>query len=227
MRILQCAVRVVRHVHAEVLLVERIPALGYLLGVQLAVEHRALELVAHHYVQAVGELIGLDTDEPRLGGVDRTVEHVCIVPAELRAEPHELRPDQAAEGSGASDYVLEEAGLALMHAHGNAAAELREGVFLRCAQLVERVSALVDDAEHRGGEGVLVILRRDAHIVARKVDGEGVLRSRESAPVRVEAEEAHEPARELVLLVEREADIQQRGVGRLRRADLCYERHEL
>ena len=54
-----------------------------------------------------------------------------------------------------------------------------------------------------------------------------MLRRCQRAPVRVEAQEAHEPARELRLLVQREADIQQRGVGRLRRADLCYERHQL
>ena len=117
-------------------------------------------------MQAVGELVRLDADEARLGRVHRAVEHIRVIPAELRAEPHELRPGQAAEGAAAADDVLEKARLTLVYAHGYAAAELRECVFLRRTQLVERVAALVDDAEHRGGEGILVVFRRDAHVVA-------------------------------------------------------------
>ena len=62
MRILQAAVRVVGNGNAQVLVHKAIPKRGDILGHGLAGKQHALDLVAHHNVQRIGELIGLGAD---------------------------------------------------------------------------------------------------------------------------------------------------------------------
>ena len=63
MRILQAAARVVGNGNAQVLIHEAVPKRGDVLGRCLAGKQHALNLVAHHNVQRIGELVGLGADQ--------------------------------------------------------------------------------------------------------------------------------------------------------------------
>src|SRR6266508_1107754 len=69
---------VVRDIEPEILGGARVPGLGKVGELELAVEDRELELEAHRYVQVVGDLIGLDADQRRLDLVGRPMERLGV-----------------------------------------------------------------------------------------------------------------------------------------------------
>ena len=149
MAVLQHAVLVVRHVDAEVFLVKAVPLAWQVVYLELAVYHALFELVAHHDVQAVGDLVGLGADEGRLRLIDGAVEFLRRVAAQLGEQLAELREHEACEGARAAEQIFIEAALALVDAHGDTAVEHRIGEIIRAAGVIERVAALVDNGEHR------------------------------------------------------------------------------
>ena len=149
MAVLQNAVFVVRHVDAEVFLVKAVPLARQVVYLELAVHHALFELVAHHDVQAVGDLVGLGADEGRLRLIDGAVEFLRRVARKLGEELAELREHEAREGARAAEQIFIETALALVDAHGDTAVEHRIGEIIRAAGVIERVAALVDNGEHR------------------------------------------------------------------------------
>ena len=131
---------VVRHVDAEVFLVKAVPLARQVVYLELAVHHALFELVAHHDVQAVGDLVGLGADEGRLRLIDGAVEFLRRVAAQLGEQLAELREHE---------QIFIETALALVDAHGDTAVEHRIGEIIRAAGVIERVAALVDNGEHR------------------------------------------------------------------------------
>ena len=83
MAVLQNAVLIVRHINAEILLVKAVPLAWQVVYLELAVHHTLFQLVAHHDVQAVGDLVGLGADERRLGLIDGAVEFLRRVARKL------------------------------------------------------------------------------------------------------------------------------------------------
>ena len=158
--VLQHAVFVVRNVHAKVFLVELVPFRRKILNCKLAGHNALLQLVAHHYVQAVCDFIGLRADKRGLGLVHGLVEFLRRASFHLfREQFAELGENESAERSAAPQDVLVETALALVNAHGHAAVQHRVCQVVRRTRVVERVSAFVDDAVHGAREIVLVIVR--------------------------------------------------------------------
>ena len=149
MAVLQNAVLVVRHVDAEIFLVKAVPLARQVVHLEFAVHHTLFKLVAHHDVQAVGDLVGLGADEGRLRLIDGAVEFLRRVAAQLGEQLAELREHEAREGARAAEQIFIEAALALVDAHGDTAVEHRIGEIIRAAGVIERVAALVDNGEHR------------------------------------------------------------------------------
>ena len=74
MAVLQAALAVIGNLHAQILLVQLCPRGRDLLCRQGARNELLLDLVPHHNVQAVGQLIGLGADEAGLHLVHGAVE---------------------------------------------------------------------------------------------------------------------------------------------------------
>ena len=122
MRILQTAARVVGNGNAQILVHKTIPKRGDVLGRGLAGKQHALDLVAHHNMQWVGELVRLGADQRRLrdvhGAVERILVHATVDLGRVAAQHFEQRSHK---GAAAAHGVLKEAALALVDAHGGAA----------------------------------------------------------------------------------------------------------
>ena len=122
MAVLQNAVLVVRHVDAEVFLIKAVPLARQVVYLELAVHHALFKLVAHHDVQAVGDLVGLGADERRLHLVDGAVEFFLVhVGKLLRKQLLQFWKHRVDKGGTSADDVLIEPALAFVNAHGHAA----------------------------------------------------------------------------------------------------------
>ena len=229
MGVLQDALPVVGDIHAQILLVQPVPLGGQVVGGEGAVEHPLLQLVAHHDMQAVGQLVRLRADEGRLGLVDHAVEvvlrHVVQTGGEMRLQP---RVDDGAERPAAADDVLIEPGLALVDAHGHTVAQIAAGQLPAGVQLVQGVTALMHHGVQGRGHHVGMVVGGDTHIVTGEVDGEGMLRLADDAVVPVDAHDAHDEVGELPLDGDGEIGVERRvvhpvGVG----GDPLDERHQL
>ena len=164
--------------------------------------HALFELVAHHDVQAVGDLVGLGADEGRLRLIDGAVEFLRRVAAQLGEQLAELREHEAREGARAAEQIFIETALALVDAHGDTAVEHRIGEIIRAAGVIERVAALVDNGEHRGGKILLQIVRRDALVKVRTERCRKRMLGRGQADmVQIEAHRAHQVVGKLRLLL--------------------------
>ena len=86
MRILQYAVFVIRHIHAQILLVQAIPFLRQILDFQFPGHHAFFQFIADHDVHAVGEFVCLRTDQGRLRLVHGFVEFFRGTAFHLRRE---------------------------------------------------------------------------------------------------------------------------------------------
>ena len=192
MRILQNAVRIVRHIHTEIFLIQAVPLRREFLRRELAVHQLPFQLIAHHDVQRIGQLICLNADERRLDTVNRTIQFFRRAPGKLRGEKlRKLREHIGDKPAAAANDVLIKARLAFMNTHGDAAAERGIGVLIRNPHLIQRVAALMDHTKHGRREIILIIMRGDAHVILGKINGKGVLGRRNAAMGRVQAHQSH------------------------------------
>ena len=76
MDVLQTAVSVIGNIDAQVLVHKTAPQGGDIAGRCLAGKEQALDLIAHHDVEGIGELVGLGANERGARDVDGTVELV-------------------------------------------------------------------------------------------------------------------------------------------------------
>ena len=193
MRVLQAAARVVGNRNAQVLVHKAVPKCGDILGRGLAGKQHALNLVAHHNVQRVGELVGLGADQRRLrnvhGAVERVLVHVAVDLGRVAAQHLEQR---AHKGAAAAHGVLKETALALVDAHGGTALQARARIGGIHAQLVHGVAGLVDDAEDVGDAIVLVDVRGDARVAHRETLAKRMLGKGERGVVQVQAHKLHQ-----------------------------------
>ena len=175
--------------------------------------HALFELVAHHDVQAVGDLVGLGADEGRLRLIDGAVEFLRRVAAQLGEQLAELREHEARESARAAEQVFIETALALVDAHGDTAVEHRIGEIIRAAGIVERVAALVDNGEHGGSKVALKIVRRDALVKVRTERRRKRMLGRGQADmVQIEAHRAHQVVGKLRLLLLGKMAVQHRVI---------------
>ena len=218
--ILQAAAGVVGHVHPEIFLVEPVPLRRDVPHVQGAADELLFDLIAHHHMQAVGQLVRLGADEGGLGAVDGLVELLRRHAGELLGEefPHPGE-DGLDEGQGAADDVLVEPGLALVDAHGHTAGKTGVVVGRIHIQLIPGVPSLVDDGVHGACHVVLLVMGGDAHVLAGEVEGEGVLRLADGAVAPVQLEYFHEVVGELPLGLDGVMEVEEAVVRLLLFAD--------
>ena len=149
MAILQHSASVIRHVYAEIFLVQAVPLGREILHFKLVMHHALFQLIAYHDVQRVCQLIGFGPYERRLDFVYAAVEIISSVPGHLfRKNALELREYHAAEGFAPAYDILVESALALMDAHRDTAVKGREGKLARRTRVIEGMTAFVYDAEH-------------------------------------------------------------------------------
>ena len=228
MRILQAAARVVGNGNAQVLIHEAIPKRGDILGCGLAGKQHALDLVAHHNVQRIGELVGLGADQRRLRDVHGVVERVLVdVAVDLGRVAAQHLEQRSHKGTAAAHGVLKEAALALVDAHGSAALQAGARIGRIDAQLVHGVSRLVDDAVDVRDTVVLVDVRRDARVAHGKALAKRVLGKGKCGVVQVQADELHEVEAHGALGGLGYAGVQKVGIRLLAAlADGVHDRHD-
>ena len=193
MRILQAAVRVVGNGNAQVLVHKAVPKRGDVLGRGLAGKQHALDLVAHHNMQRIGELVGLGADQRRLRDVHGAVERVLVdVAVDLGCVAAQHLEQRSHKGAAATHGVLEEAALALVDAHGGATLKTGARIGRIDAQLIHGVSRLVDDAVDVGDAVVFVDVRGDARVAHREALAKRVLGKGKRGVVQVHADKLHQ-----------------------------------
>ena len=112
MRVLQHALRVVRHVDAEVLVHLLVPHARQLANRDAAVDDLLLELEAENHVHAIRDLVRPDADQRRLDAVDAGDEVVELDAPELIGERRLCaRVEEPPERAAATDQVLPQAAL--------------------------------------------------------------------------------------------------------------------
>ena len=226
-RVLERAVRDVRHLDAEVLHHLRVPGLGNVGSGELAGGHVLLELEAEDDVEVVRGLVRLDADERRLHAVDGAVEALCVGAVHLRRERvlHE-REVVLPERPAAPDEVLPHAALRLVERERRPSGDRRAHERAIDAVLVDAVPELV----HRGEDRVhvvVVVSRRQADVVHAGPRGEGMHGLVEPPGVGGEAEVLEDLPLHVLLGVDRELALEARVVdGAIALGDLGDERHE-
>ena len=228
MRILQAAARVVGNGNAQVLVHKAIPKRGDVLGRGLAGKQYALDLVAHHNMQRVGELVSLGADQRRLRDVHGAVERVLVdVAVDLGRVAAQHLEQRSHKGTAAAHGVLKEAALALVDAHGGAALKTGARIGGIDAQLVHGVSRLVDDAVDIGDAVVLVDVRGDARVAHREALAKRMLGKGKRGVVQVQADEPHQVEAHGALGSLGYVGVQKVGIGLLAAlADGAHERHD-
>ena len=178
-------------------------------------------------MQAVGELVGLRSDEAGLGLVHGPVEHFFRHPLQLPGKMLlQIGEDGMHKGRASSDDVLVKPALAFMDAHGYAAGEQGVVVAVVTAQFVERVTAFVNHRIHGAGQIVFKIVGGDAHIPVAKVGGKGMLRFPNAAVGPVQPHELHQVVREFPLLLHRKMLVQEAVVNLGNTPDFFNQRHD-
>ena len=176
MHVLQTALRVVRHVDAEIFLIFGPPQRRDLVDRDRAVDKGLFQLVADEDVQTVAQLVGLGADQARPRDVDGLIELALGDVVENAAgQLADLGRDIVDKGLAAPDQIFIKARDRLVHRVGHA---VRAVVVIQLLRLVlheQGVAALVQRRKDVGDEAVLVIVRRHAHIAAAVMVGKGVL----------------------------------------------------
>ena len=212
--VLEAALGIVGHIHAQVLLVQPVPLGGHVLDLQGAVHELLLHLIADHDVQGIGQLVGLGADEGGLGLVGGTVQVVGGDVFQLLGEELlHLREDQLDELQAPADEILIKPGLTLVDAHAGTAAQAGAVVLGVHAQIVQGMTALVDGGEDGEGGIVLVVMGGDSGVIGVEAQGEGVLALGDGAAVGVQADGVHQILGELLLALDGVALVQEGGVG--------------
>ena len=228
MGVLETALPIGWNGDAKVLPVQAVPGLRQVGNLQRAVYELLFQLIAHHNVHTVGELVRLRADEGGAGLVDRPPEALGVHTLKLlRKQLPELWEDALNEGKGTPDDVLEEAALALVKTHGGAAGEQGVVVFAVATQLINGVSSLVNHGVHRGGHVVLKVVGGDSHVQIAEAGGIGMLRLGDSAVEPVQAQNVHEIVGELSLLRHRIVGEEEAVVYGGRRLDPGDQGHQL
>ena len=113
-----------------------------------------------------------------------------------------------------------------MDAHGHTARQAVVVIGWVYAQLVQGVAALVDHGIHGVRQVVLLVVGGDAHILAGKVQGEGVLGLADGAVGAVQTQHLHQVIGKLPLLLHREGAVQKAVVDLGPAGDLPDDGHQ-
>ena len=177
-------------------------------------------------MQAVGQLVGLGADEAGLGLVDRPVELLGAHAAQLlREELLHRGVDGLDEAPGAAHQIFIEAGLALVHAHGDAACQAGILQVVPDAQLIQGMAALVQDRVHGGRHIAGVVVRGNADVLVVEFQRERMLRLAQAAVAPVQPHDLHQIIRKGFLLVHRIIVVQEAVVDLGLPGNLLQQRH--
>ena len=154
-------------------------------------------------MQGIGQFIRLGPDQGGFGQVDGGIQLVFRDVLHLGGEDllHDLQQGRA-EGAAAADEVFIEPGLAFMYAHGYAVGQIGELQVVPDVQLVQGVTAFMDDAVHAGEGIILIIVGGDTHIPLVGAVGEGVLGFAQGAVQGINAFQGHNLPGEQALVID-------------------------
>ena len=164
---MQPSLIVAARVDAEQRLHLLVPQRRDVLGLDLALDQRALDLVAQDHVRRIGDLVGVDADEARLARASagdagcRRSNAGCVAEVLARAA---ARAGRRRRGCAPSCISNDRLWLSWMAIERACADRLAEPV-ARQVLLVARVAGLVDRAHQALHEVVLAIARRQAHVL--------------------------------------------------------------
>ena len=136
-------------------------------------------------MQAVGQLVGLGADEPRLYLVDGPHELFQGHVLKLGEYFLHVAVNRFPECLAAAQDVLEKPGLGFVHSHGSPLSHRRQRQIVADAQLVEAVAGFVDHGE-QGAVRAFPVVAGDSHVVVVEIGGERVGAQRIHAPLEVE-----------------------------------------
>src|SRR5713101_3028145 len=163
--VLQDSLTIVGYIEAEVRLERLVPRLGQIANLESAVEHVVLQLESQQDVKVVSDLVRLDPDERRVRLVDRAVERLGIDALErLGKRPLQAREEVIPERKAASDQVLPQPRLRLVHARRGAVPQVGSVEVAPDALEVHPMAGLVDRTEEAFVEEVAINARRDADV---------------------------------------------------------------
>ena len=198
MHVLQHTVRRLVHGIAEIGRKAVVPGGLKLTHQQITGHQRTLEIKAHEHMQVVLQLIRFGADEARPNAVDRGIECIFVLHAEIAKSVFHLTEQPAGKGAAAADLVFVDPALALMNAHADATAQRGQQVAVADVLLIGGVANLVDGGietiERVGG----VRTCGDAHVQPR-AGGERMHSLVHAPPRHVIAEGLGERARQLHL----------------------------
>ena len=165
--VLKAAVRGAVHLEPEVAREPLVPGVGQVGRLQVAGDHRALQVEAHQDVEVVVHLVGLGADVAGRDAVDRGVEAVGPRDGEVAEDLAHPPVEPAHEGARAAELVLVEPRLALVDPHRDALADRREVMGRVNPLLVGGVARLVDGGVEAVHRVAWVGAGRDPHVEAR------------------------------------------------------------
>ena len=175
MDVLQHAAGVVRHLHAQIFLIFGVPRGGQLRHRQRALDQRLFQLIPHHHVQGVGQLVRLGADQPRLRPVHRPVKFLAGHARQLGGEQvREGGPQVPQKRRAAPHIIFKQTALAFVQAHGGTAGQHREIQRRVAARVIQGMAALVGHAVQVAHHVRGLIMGGDAHIPPPEPAGEGV-----------------------------------------------------
>ena len=222
--VLEDAARVVGNLDAEQIEHAGVPRLRQLLQRQRALHQPLLELEAEDDVERVGDLVGLDPDQPRRDAVDPAVERLQVDRLERRKPPLQLGQEAPPERQRATDR-FSQSRLCDSPSPSDGAAGERRPLERGIAPLVrESVPALVHRRPDRA-QVVRPVARRHPDVRARERGRERMHRRIEPPGALLEAEPRQHLLEELLLGRDRVVAVQERVVGGL--AGVAHDRRQL
>ena len=149
--ILQAALPVRLRADAEIFLVKIIPHSGNIRHGKGSADQLLFNLVAHHYMQGIGQLVCFRSDQGRLRIVDLAVELLVRHVSQLFREDFPAGLQKRSRKCFASaDDVFIKAALALVHAHGRAAVQAGVVETVVSVHFIDGVAALMQHGINRG-----------------------------------------------------------------------------
>ena len=228
MGILQTTHGIVRNINTQILLVQAVPCSRHILNFQSAANQLLFQFVADHDVICIGEFISGGTNQRRLCLVDCAVEHLFIHIRKLLGEQFfDLGENCMNECTASADDVLIEPALALMDAHGNTTLQSGKIILIVRTQLIERMTAFVNDGIHGICQVILVVMGRDAHVLVVKVCCKRMLCFRNAAVITVHAQHIHQIIRKFTLCFHRIMTVQEAVINLRNLLNPVNQRHQL
>src|ERR1700730_7672946 len=155
----------------------------------MAFEQFQLQIEAHHYMEVIGDLVGIRADQRALHLVDRAIEGLEPNLSELVGEGiPQNRVKVFPEGAAAADHIFPKPRLALVYAPRCSSSERRALKRSGDTLLVKRMTGLVHGREQRVAKVSFIDAGGNAHVPRRELAAEWMMGLIEPPAIHVVAE---------------------------------------